>query len=106
MCLNVQFVTNSQDRILLVSSGIGTTSNIGSAADFLGAVADGSNIGAVATYGDTSDHALVTQSNISHISQLKGKSFGYHTTVPVILLELFHAAGLNVSTVHERDTSN
>jgi NitT/TauT family transport system substrate-binding protein len=106
MCLNVAFVTNSQTSTELVAAGRGTTSSIGSAADFLQAVSQGSNIEAVATYGDTSDYALLTQPDITSIPQLDGKTFGYHATVPVIILEMFHAAGLDPTTVHQINTFN
>jgi NitT/TauT family transport system substrate-binding protein len=106
MCLSVDFVTSSQLPYELVSSGRATVSNIGSAADDLGEVADGADIVGVATYGDTSDYALLTQPGITKLKQLEGKTFGYHSTVPVVILEMLRAAGVDVSKVQEVDTQN
>lgn len=99
MCLQVELVTNSQDSTELVSSGRATVSNIGSAADDLGEVAEGANVVAVATFGDTSDYALLTQPQITSLRQLVGKTLGYHFTVPLMILEMLRAAGVEPSQV-------
>ncbi len=67
MCLNTQFITNSEDSAALVSEGKATTTSTGSAADFLVAVANGSNITGVATYGDTSDYCIITRKSITSL---------------------------------------
>src|SRR5580698_3774242 len=72
MCLTVQIITNSETATSLVSSGTATTTNTGSAADFLVAAASGSNITAVATYGDTSNYCIITQKNITNLKGLEG----------------------------------
>jgi NitT/TauT family transport system substrate-binding protein len=106
MCLNVDVVTNGQMPTELVSSGRATVSNIGSAADDLAQVAGGADVVAVATYGDTSDYAILTQPGITNLKQLEGGTFGYHSTLPVAILEMFHAAGVDVSKVQEVDTQD
>jgi len=106
MCLGVDVVTSSQMSTELVASGRATVSSIGSAADDLGEVTRGADVVAVATYGDTSDYAILTGPNITNLKQLEGKTFGYHSTVPVAILEMFHAAGVDVSKVQQVDTQN
>jgi len=106
MCLNVDFVTNSQTPYELVSSGRATVSESGSAADDLDQVSNGSQIVAVATYGDTSDYALLTQPGITNLRQLEGRTFGYHFTVPGGNVEMFRAAGVDGLKVQQIDTQN
>ena len=106
MCLSVDFVTNSQTPYELVSSGGATVSDSGSAADDLDQVSTDREIVAAATYGDTSDYALLTQPGITNLKQLEGKNFGYHFTVPVAILEMFRSAGVDVSKVQEIDTQD
>jgi NitT/TauT family transport system substrate-binding protein len=106
MCLDVDLVTNSQLPTELVSSGRATVSNIGSAADDLAQVAGGADVVAVATFGDTSDYAVLTRPGITNLQQLEGGIFAYHSTVPVAILEMFHAAGVDVSNVQEVDTQD
>jgi NitT/TauT family transport system substrate-binding protein len=106
MCLSVELVTNSHTSTELVSSGRATVSNIGSAADDLEQVAGGANIVAVATYGDTSDYAILTEPSITNLKQLEGRTFGYHSTLPVAILEMLHAAGVDLSKVQQVDTQN
>jgi NitT/TauT family transport system substrate-binding protein len=106
MCLGVNVVTSSQMSTELVASGKAAVSSIGSAADDLGEVAGGADVVAVATYGDTSDYAILTGPSITNLKQLEGKTFGYHSTLPVAILEMFHAAGVDVSKVQQVDTQN
>jgi ABC-type nitrate/sulfonate/bicarbonate transport system substrate-binding protein len=98
-CLNVKFVTNSYDATALVSSGVGTISGEGSAADDLYQVAGGLHLTAIATYGDTSDYALLTAPGIASPKDLEGKVVAYHTIFPVILQELLLRAGVDVSKI-------
>ncbi|HUC35984.1 MAG TPA: ABC transporter substrate-binding protein [Acidimicrobiales bacterium] len=106
MCLEVDIVTSSTTPYELVSAGTATVSNIGSAADDLAQVASGADIEAVATYGDTSDYALLTQPSITKLRQLEGKTFAYHSTVPVAITEMFQAAGVAVSKLRAIDTQD
>jgi NitT/TauT family transport system substrate-binding protein len=106
MCLGVDLVTSSQMSTELVASGRATVSSIGSAADDLGEVAGGADVVAVATYGDTSDYAILTEPGITDLKQLEGKTFGYHSSVPVAILEMFHAAGVDISRVQQVDTQD
>ncbi|MGH7910986.1 MAG: ABC transporter substrate-binding protein [Candidatus Dormibacteraceae bacterium] len=106
MCLTVHFVTNSPQSTELVSSGRATVSNTGSAADDLAAVANGANVVGVATYGATSDYAILTRPPIKKLTQLEGGTFGYHFTVPVSILEMFRSAGVEASKVEMVDTTD
>ncbi|MHB1597326.1 MAG: ABC transporter substrate-binding protein [Acidimicrobiales bacterium] len=106
LCLRVDIVASSPDPYALVSSGMATITGEGSAADTLVAVADGSHFVGVATFGDTSDYALLTQPGITRLTQLRGKIVAYHTVMPVVLSEMLAKAGVNPATLHEvNDTS-
>jgi NitT/TauT family transport system substrate-binding protein len=105
-CLTVRFVTNSYVPNQLVSSGAGTITGEGSAADAMLAVANGSKFEAISTFGDTSDYAILTRPSIKNLQQLEGATLGYHTTLPVVLTEMMQAAHVDIAKVHEvNDTS-
>jgi len=106
MCLEVNIVANSQQPYELVSAGTAQVSSIGSAADDLGEVADGANIVAVATYGAVSDYALLTLPQIKKLSELDGKVLAYHTSLPLMILEMLHAGGANISSIDTVDTQD
>ena len=106
LCLTVQFITNSETSTSLVSSGRATTTNVGSAADFIVAAASGSNITAVATYGDTSDYCIITKKSITSLMGLEGHTLGYHFVQEAPDLEMLHAAGVNISKIQMVNTSN
>ena len=92
MCFTTNFVTNSQDSTALVSAGKAQVTNVGSAADYLTAVASGSNIKAVATYGNTSDYCIVTNKDITSLPQLAGKTLGYHFVKEAPVLAMLSCA--------------
>lgn len=105
-CLKVAFVTNSYAAVQLVSAGTGTVTGEGSAADALLAIAHHSNIVGVATFGDTSDYAILTQPKVKTLKELEGKILGYHAPMPVVLTEMLQNAGVDISKVTEvNDTS-
>jgi len=106
LCLDVNFVTNSQNATALVSAGRAQVTNVGSAADYLAAVGSGSNIKAVATYGNTSDYCVVTKKTITSLTQLAGKTLGYHFVKPAPVLAMLSAAGAHLSNVHFVNTPN
>jgi ABC-type nitrate/sulfonate/bicarbonate transport system substrate-binding protein len=106
MCLSTNFVTNSQDSTALVSAGKAQVTNVGSAADYLTAVASGSNIKAVATYGNTSDYCIVTNKDITSLPQLAGKTLGYHFVKEAPVLAMLSAAHVNLNQVHFVNTTN
>ncbi|MCU1492103.1 MAG: thiamine biosynthesis protein [Acidimicrobiaceae bacterium] len=109
LCLNVDIVASSSAAVQgfeLVSSGKATVTGKGSAADFLTAASAGANVVGVATFGDTSDYALLTQPSITNLRQLAGKTLAYHTTLPVAISEMLQRAGVDVSKVTQvNDTS-
>jgi NitT/TauT family transport system substrate-binding protein len=82
-----------------VSAGTAQVTGEGSAADAIVQEAEGSNFVAIATYGDTSDYALLTRSGITKLTQLDGKVLAYHTVLPVVLREMLTKAGVKVSKV-------
>ena len=106
VCETVQIVTNAQDSTALVSAGTATTTNVGSAADFLVAKASGDDITAVATYGDISDYCIVTRKTITSLKQLQGKTDGYHFVQEAPDLEMLAAAGVTITKVQMINTSN
>lgn len=104
MCLNTAFVMNSEDSAAQVSSGTATTTSTGSAADFLVAVANGSNIVGVATYGDTSDYCIITRKSITSLAKLEGHTLGYHFVQEAPDLEMLSAAGVKIEKIQMVDT--
>lgn len=100
LCLKVDFLGNASNPYQLVSSGAATITGEGSAADTLQAVATGSHFRAVATFGNTSDYALLTTPAITNLRQLAGKTVGYHgTQLPVALTEMLQAAKVDLAKV-------
>jgi ABC-type nitrate/sulfonate/bicarbonate transport system substrate-binding protein len=106
MCLDVSLVTDSQQPTELVSSGRATVSGIGSAADDLAQVSQGADVVGVATYGAVSDYALLTQPSITNLKQLEGKTLAYHSTLPLMIMEMLRASGVDLSKVHTVDTQD
>jgi ABC-type nitrate/sulfonate/bicarbonate transport system substrate-binding protein len=106
MCLDVAFVTNSQNSTSLVSAGTAQVSNIGSAADLLGQIANGANVVGVATYGDISVYTILAQKSITDLKQLEGKALGYHFVVPVTILQMLSAAGVDAAKVNMVNTTS
>jgi ABC-type nitrate/sulfonate/bicarbonate transport system substrate-binding protein len=100
-CLTVHFVTNSYVGNELVSSGAGTITGEGSAADTMVDVANGSKFVGVSTFGDTSDYAILTRKSITSLTQLEGKVLGYHAPIPVVLTEMLKAAHVDIAKVQE-----
>jgi NitT/TauT family transport system substrate-binding protein len=108
LCLTVDFNPNASFAPVNpeVSAGTATITGEGSAADELTDVANGTAVTAIATFGDTSDYALLTRSSITNLRQLQGKTLGYHAPFPVVLTEMLKKAGVDVAKVHEvNDTS-
>ncbi len=101
LCLHVDFidVPTSASPYALVSADAAQITGEGSAADAIVQEADGSNFVGVATYGDTSDYALLTRAGITKLTQLEGKTLAYHTVLPVVLNEMLVKAGVNLSKV-------
>jgi ABC-type nitrate/sulfonate/bicarbonate transport system substrate-binding protein len=105
MCLTVKFVTSSYTPLSLVSTGAAQVTGEGSAADYLLAAANGTNLRAVSTDGDASDYAVLTQSGITSLKQLAGKTFAYHETVPVAISEMLDKEGVLKSVKFVDDNS-
>jgi putative hydroxymethylpyrimidine transport system substrate-binding protein len=108
LCLDVSIVANAPSPPALVASGRAQVTGEGSAADTLAIDASGAHLVGVATFGDTSDYALLTSRSITKLSQLEGKTVAYHTTVPVILEEMLLKAGVDLHAVRfvEDDSYN
>ncbi len=98
-CLTVNLLTTSVNATELVSTDAAQIGGAGSAADFLESAANGANIEGVVTFGDASPYTLLTQTSITNLKQLEGKTVGYHTSIPVILLEELKKAGVDTSKV-------
>lgn len=105
-CLTVHFITSSYVPNELVSSGAGTITGEGSAADAMLAIAGGSKFVGISTFGAVSDYAILTRPSIKKLTQLSGKILGYHTVLPVVLTEMLQAAKVNVAKVQEVDDTS
>ena len=101
LCLEVDFidVPTSASPYALVSADAAQITGEGSAADAIVEEVDGSNFVGISTYGDTSDYALLTRAGITRLTQLEGKTLGYHTVLPVVLSEMLVKAGVDISRV-------
>ena len=99
MCLKVEFVTNAADVNELVSSGRAQVTNEGSAADTLQAIASGAHMVGIATSGNTSDYAIITNKTITSLKELDGKNLGYYSVLPVVIREMLTAAGAHISEI-------
>jgi putative hydroxymethylpyrimidine transport system substrate-binding protein len=73
LCLTVTFNPNVSFTPVYpeVSAGVATITGEGSAADDLVAVGNGAAFTAVATFGDTSDYALLTRSSITNLREIE-----------------------------------
>jgi NitT/TauT family transport system substrate-binding protein len=101
LCLKVSFNATSFTSEQLVSSGRGTVTAIGSAADHILSAAAGANLIAVATYGDTDPHAIYAQPKIKTLKDLEGGTLGYHTNITPAALAMLDKAGVDASKVKE-----
>lgn len=106
LCLTVNIVASSFDGFQLVAAGKATVTGEGSAADFLSLASGGADVVGVATFGDTSDYALLTRPAITNLRQLQGKTLAYHSIVPIAITEMLQKAGVDLAKVHlVNDTS-
>jgi NitT/TauT family transport system substrate-binding protein len=99
LCLKVRIVSSARNAAELVSAGTATTTSTGSAADFLVLAANGSNVTAVATYGDTSDYCIIAKPELTTLKDLEGHTLGYHFVEEAPDLEMLRAAGVDLSKV-------
>jgi ABC-type nitrate/sulfonate/bicarbonate transport system substrate-binding protein len=108
LCLTVDFidVPVTESAYTLVSADTAQISSEGSAADTLVAEASGANMVGVATYGDTSDYALLTRPAVTKLTELEGHLLAYHTVLPVVLTEMLVKAGVDLKRIETvNDTS-
>ena len=99
LCLKVKINAASFTGEQLVSSGRAQVTGIGSAADHILSVASGANLEAVATYGATDPHAILTNSKITSLKQLEGGTLGYYTNMNPGSLAMLAAAHVDVSKI-------
>jgi ABC-type nitrate/sulfonate/bicarbonate transport system substrate-binding protein len=99
LCLKVSFNATSFTAEQLVSSGRGTVTAIGSAADHILATAAGANLTAVATMGDTDPHAIYAQPKIKTLKDLAGGTLGYHINITPAAIAMLVKAGVDPSSV-------
>ena len=105
-CLTVHFVTSTYVPNELVSSGAGTITGEGSAADAMLAIAGGSKFIGISTFAAVSDYAILTRPSITKLTQLAGQTLAYHTVLPVVLTEMLKAAKVDLAKVQQvNDTS-
>jgi NitT/TauT family transport system substrate-binding protein len=108
MCITVNVIipAPSLSPYELVAAGKGTVTGEGSAADDLLQTANGANLVAVATLGDTSDYALLTRPSITNLKMLDGRLLGYHTVLPVVLSEMLERAGASLSAINQTNDNS
>ncbi|HVW79718.1 MAG TPA: ABC transporter substrate-binding protein [Mycobacteriales bacterium] len=104
LCLKVRLIPTASNAAALVSAGTATTTSTGSAADFLVLAANGSNVTAVATYGDVSDYCIIAKPELSTLKDLEGHTLGYHFVEEAPDLEMLRAAGVDLGKVKLVDT--
>jgi len=100
LCLKVVVNTAATNGQELVSSGRAQATGIGSAADAILTKASGANITAIATYGDTDPHAIITNASVTSLKGLEGKTIGYYTNVSAVAAAMFAKAGADISKMH------
>jgi ABC-type nitrate/sulfonate/bicarbonate transport system substrate-binding protein len=100
LCLKVAINSSAFNGEELVSSGQAQVTGIGSAADAMLSKASGANLVAVATYGDTDPHVIITNSSITSLTQLNGGTLGYFTNNTPAVVAMLEKAGANVPSIH------
>lgn len=100
LCLSVAINSAAQNGEELVSSGRAQVTGIGSAADAILTKASGANLTAVATYGDTDPHAIITSASVPTLKDLDGKTLGYYTNSTPAAVAMLIKAGATISQIH------
>jgi len=99
MCLDVELITDTQNSISYVSTGRGTMGSVGDAGGVITYAAGGANITAVATMANGSAYVILTKPEITELTQLEGRTIGYHTKLPEVLQSTLIAAGVDTEQV-------
>lgn len=99
LCLTVAFNAAAFNGEQLVSSGTAQVTGIGSAADAILSKASGANLTAVATYGDTDPHVIVTAENFPTLKSLEGGTLGYFTNMTPAAIAMLTKAGAVLSKI-------
>ncbi len=99
LCLTVNINAASFTGEELVSADRAQVTGIGSAADAILTAATGANVTAVATYGDTDPHVILTNAKITNLKQLEGGTLGYYTNITPGALQMLQNAGVDTSKV-------
>jgi len=99
LCLTVDINAASFTGEELVSADRAQVTGIGSAADAMLAAAGGAHVTAVATYGDTDPHVILTNAKITRLTQLEGGTLGYYTNITPGALQMLTDAGVDISKV-------
>ncbi len=106
MCITTDINTAATDPTELLSSDRAQVSGYGSAADAIVASSGQANIVTVATWANVSDYVLITNSSITSLKQLEGKTLAYYTALPVVIQAMLNAAGVDMSKVKLVATTN
>lgn len=101
MCLDVELRPDSDNNVQIVSAGTSPLAGVGAASDALTGIANGANIEGVATLGPVGQVSLLTMtdSGITDLKQLEGKTLGYKETLPTQLRQMLVNAGVDVNAV-------
>ncbi|GAA1703514.1 ABC transporter substrate-binding protein [Microbacterium sediminicola] len=98
MCLDVTIEPGSNNT-QLVSAGTAQFAGVGSPSDVMVAIDNGADISAIATYGNTPAIMLMTNSDITDLSQLVGTTAGYKGAIPPQISAMIAADGVDPDAI-------
>ncbi|GAA1943760.1 ABC transporter substrate-binding protein [Microbacterium aquimaris] len=98
LCLDVTIEPGSNNA-QLVSAGTAQFAGLGSPSDVLVALDNGADITAIATYGNTPAIMLMTESDVTSLSDLEGTIAGYKGAIPPQISSMLEADGVDASAV-------
>ncbi|HAM11867.1 MAG TPA: nitrate ABC transporter substrate-binding protein [Microbacterium sp.] len=98
MCLDVTIEPGSNNT-QLVSAGTAQFAGVGSPSDVMVAIDNGADVSAIATYGNTPAIMLMTNTDISDLSQLEGTTAGYKGAIPPQISAMLTADGVDTASI-------
>ncbi|PZU39912.1 MAG: nitrate ABC transporter substrate-binding protein [Microbacterium sp.] len=98
LCLDVSIEPGSNNA-QLVSAGTAQLAGVGSPSDVMVAIDNGADISGIATYGNTPAIMLMTNDDVTSLSDLSGVTAGYKGAVPPQISAMLSADGVDPSTL-------
>lgn len=99
LCLDVS-IQPGDNNTQLVSAGTAQFAGVGSPSDVMVAIDNGAEITAIATYGNTTANTLMTNADITDLSQLEGQTVGYKTAIPPQITAMLTADGVDADSIN------